>query len=66
MIRWTLSRYLRCDDGHPSPSPHRKWINYRLKSTHSLQSKTLVMSASPKGSADGDRGDDVTEERSGG
>jgi hypothetical protein len=26
VTRWSVSRYLRCDDGHPSPSPHRKWM----------------------------------------
>jgi hypothetical protein len=50
VIPWSLSRYLRCDDGHPSPSSHRKWMSYGLKSTHSLQSKILLVAAIPEGS----------------
>ena len=43
MIRWSLSRYLRCDDRHPSPSSHRKWMSDGMEGTRSLQNKILLI-----------------------
>jgi hypothetical protein len=67
VIRWSVSRYLRRDDGDPSPSPHRKWMSDRMESTYSLQSKILLTAAIPGGGAGVDEDDDeITEQRSAG
>jgi hypothetical protein len=45
VIPWSLSRYLRWDDGHPSPSPHRKWRLYGTRPSHT-QIGTVALSQS--------------------
>ena len=35
------SRYFRSGDGHPSPSPDRKWMTYGIERAHPLRC-TLV------------------------
>jgi hypothetical protein len=42
------SPYLRCDDGHPSPSPHRKCMSYGTRDTLTTRSRTSGWPATTK------------------